>query len=71
LSTETFIYTNFWKYLLLSFRKPPYGGIDNSTIWKEICAMDARKLKTITAHRYRPVAPVIHDTQYHFTSVTK
>jgi len=71
LSIKTFIYTNFWKYLLLSFRKSPYGGIDNSTIWKETCAIDMRTLKTITACRYRPVAPEIHDTQCHFMSVTK
>jgi len=70
LSTEIFIYTNFWKYLLSSFRKFPYGGIDNSTIWKETCAMNVRELKTITARRYCPVAPEIHDTKYHLISVT-
>jgi len=71
LSTETFIYTSFWKYLLLSFRNSPYGGIDNSTIWKETCAMNVRELKTITARRYRPVAPEIRDTKYHFNNCYK
>jgi len=33
--------------------------------------MDMRKLNTITARRYCPVAPEIRDTQYYFTSVTK